>query len=555
MKRWLCLLAGLSLLVSCNLIAPDEPSGPELVVTGVPDAPVKAYSSFTLSVSSPSAGYIDYRSSDKSVASVSISGIREYKVTAKAPQTATEVTVTFTQEADEDFPELSKSVRFTVLAESIDSDPTAPDEKHADLDGTKVSFVESTTLLTNPERGMFHSRNFYSSSSPISVSEVKAQRLSGHSLWYFGFYLTDFMGGDISKEFLDMLQANLNALREGGAKCSIRFAYRDSHNDGEDQDPEVSVVMRHVEQLKPILQKNEDVIFVLQAGFVGTWGEWYYTTHFNFAPRTTADYAPRRQLADALLSALPASRQIQLRTPQFKMKMYGLSLKDTLTAATAHNGSAKARLAGHNDCFGASETDYGTFDNEKGDREFWKAESRYIIMGGETCGLSDFCLCDATIKDLSDYHWTLLNEDYHSGVLKRWRQDNCFNQIVARLGYRLVMKDLFYSKNFAAGKKCDVALRFYNTGFAAPMNPREAVLVWQGSDGKKKEFAVDSDPRTWHSGWHVIKTSFTPTTAKGTLYLALRDPLLPERPEYSIALANEGVFDSATGLNKLFEIK
>ena len=38
---------------------------------------------------------------------------------------------------------------------------------------------------------------------------------------------------------------------------------------------------KFTKQLKPVLQKNEDVIFVLQAGFVGAWGEWYYTTHFG----------------------------------------------------------------------------------------------------------------------------------------------------------------------------------------------------------------------------------------------------------------------------------
>ena len=35
----------------------------------------------------------------------------------------------------------------------------------------------------------------------------------------------------------------------------------------------------------------------------------------------------------------------------------------------------------------------------------------------------------------------------------------------------------------------------------------------------------------------------------------LSDPLLPNNPLYSIAFANKNVFDSATGYNKLFELK
>ena len=560
MKTWLYCLAGLLFLISCSGINPDNsgdgsPADPEFTVSGVPDSPVKPYSSFTLSVSSKSSGYIDYKSGNKEVATLTLTGRRQYKVDVKAPQEETKVTVTFTQEADEDYPEVTKEVSFTVLPESTGTEATMPSTPHADLEGIKVSFTESTDLFPNPERGIFRSRNYYSNSEPINVSEVKAQRLSGHTLWYFGFYLTDFMDGDISQAFLNLFQANMDALREGGAKCILRFAYKDYHNDHELMDPEVAVVLHHVEQLKPLLQKNEDVIFVLQAGFVGAWGEWAYTSHFIQSPRKDSDFLPRRQLIDALLDALPASRQIQVRTPQFKMRMFGLSLKDTLTASTAHSGSALSRIAGHNDCFGASESDYGTFDNEKNDRDFWKADTRYTIMGGETCNVSDFCLCNITLGDLADYHWTHLNEDYHTGVINRWRAGNCYNQIVARLGYRLVMRDLFYSKDFAAGKPCTVTLRFYNTGFAAPMNPRNASLIWINPEGKETAFTLDSDPRTWHPGWHVVTASFTPSSAKGSLCLALQDPLLSGRPEYSIAFANEGVFDSSTGYNKLFEIK
>lgn len=560
MKTWLYCLAGLLFLISCSGINPDNsgdgsPADPEFTVSGVPDSPVKPYSSFTLSVSSKSSGYIDYKSGNKEVATLTLTGRRQYKVDVKAPQEETKVTVTFTQEADEDYPEVTKEVSFTVLPESTGTEATMPSTPHADLEGIKVSFTESTDLFPNPERGIFRSRNYYSNSEPINVSEVKAQRISGHTLWYFGFYLTDFMDGDISQAFLNLFQANMDALREGGAKCILRFAYKDYHNDHELMDPEVAVVLHHVEQLKPLLQKNEDVIFVLQAGFVGAWGEWAYTSHFIQSPRKDSDFLPRRQLIDALLDALPASRQIQVRTPQFKMRMFGLSLKDTLTASTAHSGSALSRIAGHNDCFGASESDYGTFDNEKNDRDFWKADTRYTIMGGETCNVSDFCLCNITLGDLADYHWTHLNEDYHTGVINRWRAGNCYNQIVARLGYRLVMRDLFYSKDFAAGKPCTVTLRFYNTGFAAPMNPRNASLIWINPEGKETAFTLDSDPRTWHPGWHVVTASFTPSSAKGSLCLALQDPLLSGRPEYSIAFANEGVFDSSTGYNKLFEIK
>ena len=86
------------------------------------------------------------------------------------------------------------------------------------------------------------------------------------------------------------------------------------------------------------------------------------------------------------------------------MKMYDLSVKDTITAATAHDGSAISRLGGHNDCFGADANDSGTFESDAA-RKLWKNDTKYTIMGGETCKVSEYCLCPATLQDLEDYHW------------------------------------------------------------------------------------------------------------------------------------------------------
>ena len=420
---------------------------------------------------------------------------------------------------------------------------------------TTFEFTESTTPLVNPERGFYGGAvDIKSASSPVRATAAKALRAEGKTLMYVGFYLTDFLDGDISQAYLDMIQASFDAIREAGIKCVLRFAYQNSES-AKPWDPTVEVALRHVAQLKPLLQKNADVIFVLQAGFVGVWGEWYYTDHFIMDPSSNADYQPRRQLTEALLDALPESRQVALRTPQFKLRMYGLSLKDTLTAAKAHDGSALARLGGHNDCFGASSTDYGTFDNEANDRAFWKRDTRYTLMGGETCKVSSFCTCPASLRDMEDYHWTYLNSSYHNSVLNRWKTSGCMDEIVNRLGYRLVMEKVTFDAS-ADKKKGRVTLQFRNDGFAAPMNPRSANLVWTDYSGQEvARIPLGSDPRTWHPGPHEVTVDYT---VSGGLpvdcWLELADPLLPDRPEYSIALANEGVFDAKTGRNRLFSI-
>ena len=153
---------------------------------------------------------------------------------------------------------------------------------------------------------------------------------------------------------------------------------------------------------------------------------------------------------------------------------------------------------------------------------------------------------------MEDYHWTYLNSGYNSSVLNRWNNSGCMEEIESRLGYRLVMEKV----TFVDGQKKQVTLQFRNDGFAAPANPRNADLVWTDAKGQVVDRTpLGADPRTWHPGPHEATVEFNRINGSPTAcWLELSDPLLPDRPEYSIALANEGVWDAETGWNKLFEL-
>jgi len=525
-----------------------EKADPELTVSGAPTAAVEAGTSFTLTVGSKSEGAVRVVTDKPAQAGVRAKSAKEFEVSVFSVED-TDVTVSVSQVAEGNYLAAAKDLSFKIKGIGKSALPGISDS----VDGTEVLYSEISGDVVNPERGIYSTHEFHSDSeTPLQVGDVRARRTTGHSVLLLEFYLTNYISSNISAKYVKNIQASLDAMREGGCKAIVRFAYTQDQN-AEIKDAEVEQVLKHIEQLKPTLQKYEDVIFVLQAGFVGVWGEWYYTTHFGMNPKSATDYAPRKKVADALLAALPASRQVELRTPTFKMKMYGLSLADTLKQATAHDGSVVSRLAGHNDCFGASANDQGTFDNDEA-REFWKKDTRYTIMGGETCAVSDYCLCANSIQDLEDYHWTYLHDGYNQDVLNRWKKDGCYNEIQRNLGYRLVLRDVHYDA-IEAGKPCKVTIRLRNDGYAAPMNPREAWLVWKGSDGKLVRSPLGYDPRQWHSGYNAVVSSFTPSTDKGTLYLELSDPLLPDRPDFSIAFANANVFEAKTGMNKLFDVK
>ncbi len=431
-----------------------------------------------------------------------------------------------------------------------------------DIPGMEVVHYQSTDrIIANPERGFYSAQEIRNvSGKGISQDGILANRKNYRTLYLLEFHLTDFVASDISEDYLQAIGRYFASLRAGGAKCILRFCYSNGYSEKDkpwDATPEQA--LRHIAQLKPLLQEYYDVIFVVQAGFIGSWGEWYYTENYN-------DNAFRKAIVDALLDAVPDCRQIELRTPAFKMSLYGYALADTITRASAHQPTPLGRIGGHNDCYLASANDQGTYRGNN-DRAYWAAESAYTIMGGETCGVSAFCHCEpqpdnskavGVLADMATNHFTYLNQGYNPNVLSRWKSEGCFEEIQKRLGYRYVLDKGQFTKNPQAGGELRVVLKLHNEGFAPVQNPRDAELVITDEDGKVlKTWALESDPRYWMPEETIVidQTVTLPDGLSGeiTLSLNLPDPCdnLHANPLYSIQFANEGVWNESAGYNEL----
>lgn len=81
-------------------------------------------------------------------------------------------------------------------------------------------------------------------------------------------------------------------------------------------EPVLSQIPDHVAHLKPCLTDNQDVILVVQAGFVGPWGEFHSSTNFPNKMDDNAD-----QIIEAALDAVP-KRSVQLRHPGLKKGLH-----------------------------------------------------------------------------------------------------------------------------------------------------------------------------------------------------------------------------------------
>ena len=309
-------------------------------------------------------------------------------------------------------------------------------------------------------------------------------------------------------------------------------------------------------RLRLILQEYSDVIYTMEAGFVGVWGEWYYTTYFKQNPTVTADFADRRRVLDALLDALPEERQLCVRTPVIKMKCYGWTLSDTLTRAEAFTNTPKARLACHDDAFVADQTDMGTFGGNAY-RDYWASESKYTIFGGETCQKGAYSSCDNSIEQMKKFHASYLNISYHPLVIADWKNNGCLEDIRRLLGYRLVCTDVATTPKPKIGEELKVVLTLENEGFAAPKNPRDVrVLLVNAADSTDvMSITPDCEPRLWGpEGEHKINAAFRPKNAGAyKIYLHMPDPkpILAKDSRFAIRLANKDCWDEVTGYNYL----
>lgn len=435
-----------------------------------------------------------------------------------------------------------------------------------DPEGT-IYFTETDELFTNPERG-FYIQTYYESDSLGKVctlaSVQNAREKSQIALFLHSYYMKDYIASDIPQEYLDRLDQNMNTLREGGAKAILRFSYK--HTNGVkakpwDATPEWAI--KHINQLAPYLQKHADVIYCVQAGFIGVWGEWYYTTNYPQDPYDDADYATRWPVAERLMEVVPVDRQICFRQPQFKIRYLRSHNMEVapLTAEEAYKPNIKARWAGHNDCFVSSNSDVGTYHSDE-EREFWAADTKYTLMGGETCGECEYSDGANAVSEMEKYHWSYLCNSYHPDVLGSWAVSGHLPIIKRRLGYRFELEKAFLTQKPKAGEAFTADLTVNNVGFAAPANKRDVELIFVSVADPSKKFVYPqtADPRFWMGG-EKQKCTLSCTLDAGMkgeykMYINLPDPYpsLHDDPRYSIRLANENMWEEETGYNYLTTI-
>ena len=208
-------------------------------------------------------------------------------------------------------------------------------EAVSDDDATK-SYTASDLALTsdwvkNPEKGLYKHYDIFfdyqlhlanptwalndDGISDLESSSYNFANFTDGTLILAQFYLIDYRTKDLDSKALTAIERTFQKAREAGKKVIVRFSYSRTAGSGtvydssQPRDASLSQIQTHLNQMSTILNNYKDVIYVIQAGCIGTYGEWYYISNseFNYSydGSSLSGFSGRKDVITALLNVVP----------------------------------------------------------------------------------------------------------------------------------------------------------------------------------------------------------------------------------------------------------
>ena len=363
-----------------------------------------------------------------------------------------------------------------------------------------ASFQETNDLLDNPFRGFYHLYGLIlSEDDPENIALQTRQCIQFGSLplMLFEINLKNYADTDLSDNALTQLDQILLQLQDAGRQVILRFLYDWEGMAVETEPSAIEQIIRHMDQVGPVVNCYADTVFLLQGTFTGDWGEMNQTKY--------GSHEDNRLLMTHLAQATDPSIFLTVRTPS---QLRGVTQTRTpISSETAFDGSLNSRLGLFNDGMLGSVYDLGTYDDtpnagtdepeDKGTREeelsFQEYLCQYVPNGGEAVIDNPFSDFDRAIPDLAQMHITYLNCDYDAAVMDKWKKSvyhgndcfdgmNGFDYISAHLGYRYLVTDCSYFNNPLEEGSGIITLSIENRGFAPSYRLFMASLTLEHTD-------------------------------------------------------------------------
>lgn len=468
-------------------------------------------------------------------------------------------------------------------------------EKKITFRGICIDDLNGSAGLRNPERGLrLEVAIDLVSDKEDPLKKLKTQvemyKADSITLVQTYFYLTNLIGKDLTEENFATMQSFFDELERLGMKAVLRFAYERDFMGREAVGPTLEEALIHLDQLKPFLERNKHLIYVMQAGVIGAWGEWHASVH----GLEKSDEA-KTAILKKLLEVVPKERAIQIRVPEFKNLLKNepalynrLSFHDDMIVIKPHTWDGNMHEGTPFFDQIVSESPYLPVDGEL-PWGFWSVnqdpdspEAGWLIDGAQAA--RRFCMQHfSSLSAIHNYReirgregkanevkysmqvWqdTSIDTDflkkenmpvsanYFETISGKKVERTVFDYVRDHLGYRIELQDLKTNLTWSKNKLNEITLNLINRGFATIFNEHDVYFVLINNNGRIIESKTVADVHQWQPRSktndvliHTINHNFTlpEDITAGDYKLGLWIPdsfeQLKYNAEYAIRCAN-----------------
>lgn len=375
----------------------------------------------------------------------------------------------------------------------------------------------------------------------------------------------------IPNTYLNTIRARLEFFRQSGVKLSIRFVYTFTKDLSYiEPEPTKATVLAHLSQISTLVNDFSDIIYTVQAGFVGVWGRGIDTNGFSTSPSTfLSDYT---DVVNALLMSTPATMYLQVGNWQVLQNFLPPGAPNLGIGSGSYlpfTGQVWNRVGLFNDNFVARFGDLGTYPQTEPEqtnwREFLKQQSKYIPFTATTSydvNLGGDVRTTPTgfLQELDDFNIGSIDGDIGSAEFGpvSWTTNNTRQQIASKLGYRFVLESAELPIELLPGSQFTVKLRVRNDGFGYLLTEKLINLVFVGLDGQGTYTVPTAiNARDWRQKINnvniIANAPSNLPTGRYSLGLWIPDTAntLSSNPRFSLRFANVGLWNESTGYNIL----
>lgn len=335
--------------------------------------------------------------------------------------------------------------------------------------------------------------------------------------------LNVFKDTDITSKGLQAIEAYFDGLKLRGLKAQVRFIYELNIGDVGNAAKQ-PIILRHIDQLTPLLVKRKNDIQILAAGFLGPWGEWHhisYPVNEVLILKTIAEkllpngiYLTVRQPAfKNYLKGHPAYNRIAIANDAFfgmdpTAEMGGPILPGTQEwkqmikegAYTPQDGElfwtdpgsnyANKVVDGYKSIVEMSEHRYSTFSGHHGNWDGGQFPETKPVMQR----WREQPLTTAKLKQLSVIGSPNWFKNKNGGLVNR----NVYDFIRSNLGYYIEMQNINVSGESRPGGSVQANIALINYGFAAAFNMRSGFAILDANNNVVSTLPA-GNPATWYN--------------------------------------------------------